>query len=397
MTNKKYLEYIHSQNLYDFKDKKENIFNHTLYMLIRTGSMFKWSGLPGTIPECFLELYLQVNGFACVAKDPETDELYAFFGGLGGEPDAYYQPTECIVANPYLNLSKSYKIGEDCIIVKNDPFYRGLIPLFNKYASQLAENELSLNMASINTRIQQAIAAGDDRSKESAELFLKKLVEGDIAVLADNAFLDNDSLKTLPFSNTGSSGVIGDLIEYEQYLKASWFNELGLNANYNMKREALNSAESSINDDILFPLVDEMLKLRKDGAARINEMFGTDISVELASSWEDNKEEEEATISDISNVDNVDNPVDNPEDKEDEEEQDDKEPVEAEQETDADDGNEDAEGSDEEDNETEKPGEIDSIKDNIIDTVHEIQEKTEEVIAGVDLMEDEKKEGEDDE
>lgn len=255
-------------------------------------------------------MYIQVNGFVCIAKDTSNDKLYAFFGGLGGEPDAYYQPTECIVSNPYLNLNESYKIGEDCIIIRNDPFMHGMIPLFNKYASQLAENELSLNMASINTRIQQAISASDDRAKESAEVFLKKLVEGDIAVLADNAFLDSDAIKTLPFSNTSSSGVIGDLIEYEQYLKASWYNELGLNANYNMKREALNSAESSINDDILFPLVDEMLKLRKEGAAKVNEMFGTDISVELASSWKDNKIEEKMTIESINDSDSIDDSID---------------------------------------------------------------------------------------
>lgn len=301
MNEKKYLEYIQSQDLYNFKDKKNNIFNHTIYMLIRTGSMFKWSGLPDTIPEMFLELYLQVNGFACFAKDKNSDKLYAFFGGLGGEPDPYYQPTICTVANPALNLTEMYRINADCVIIRNDQFMHGLIPMFNKYASMLAENELSLNMASINTRIQQAISAGDDRAKESAELFLKKLIEGDIAVLADNAFLDSDTIKTLPFSNTSSTGVIGDLIEYEQYIKASWYNEMGLNANYNMKREALNSAESSINDDILFPLIDEMLKLRKEGAQAVNNMFGTDINVELASSWHDNKIEEQEEIKAINN------------------------------------------------------------------------------------------------
>lgn len=92
--------------------------------------------------------------------------------------------------------------------------------------------------------------------------------------------------------------MIGDLIEQEQYLKASWYNELGLNANYNMKREALNSAESTINNDILFPLVDEMLKQRQMACEQINALFGTDISVELNSSWEDNKKEEQAEIED---------------------------------------------------------------------------------------------------
>lgn len=298
MSDKAYLKYIRSQSLYDFKDKRNNIFNQSIYMLMRTSQMFEWHGLPETIPEKYLEQYLQVNGFACVAVGDDAGSLYAFFGGLGGEPDAYYNPTTCIVANPYLNLSKEYKIGDDCVIIRNDPFYIGLMPLFNKYASLLSENELSLNMASINTRVQSALAAGDDRTKAEAEEYIKKLVKGDISVIGENAFFDED-LKTVPLASTSKTGVLGDLIEYEQYLKASWYNELGLNANYNMKREALNSAESSINDDILFPLVDELLKMRQEGAEAVNNMFGTDITVELASSWKDNVKEESAIIDSI--------------------------------------------------------------------------------------------------
>ena len=82
-----------------------------------------------------------------------------------------------------------------------------------------------------------------------------------------------------------------NLIELEQYLKASWYNELGLNANYNMKRESINSGESQLNNDMLIPLVDDMLKRRKEGAEKVNNMFGTNITVELASAWEDNQEE----------------------------------------------------------------------------------------------------------
>lgn len=383
MNSKKYLEYIQSQDLYNFKDKKNNIYNHTLYMLLRTGSMFKWSGLPDTIPECFLELYLQVNGFACIAKDPGNDKVYAFYGGLGGEPDPYYQPTKCVVANPALNLSKEYIINEDCVIIRNDKFFHGLLPLFNKYASMLAENELSMNMASINTRIQQAISAGDDKAKESAELFLKKLIEGDIAVLADNAFLDSDTIKTLPFSNTSSSGVIGDLIEYEQYLKASWYNEIGLNANYNMKREALNSAESNINNDILFPLTDEMLKMRKDGCRKVNEMFGLDIDVELNSSWADNKEEEKAEIIEMSGPDeetgNDENTEDGPEETEDavtEEIEDSGESTE--------DENTDAAKSDE-------------IEEPDTETIEEVQETVEEIKEDVEEIKDEIKDNEENE
>lgn len=292
MSDKSYLKYLRSQGLYDFTDKKENINDHIMYMLMRTQSMFKWSGLPETIPECMIEQYLQINGVCAITQ--VDDDLWCFEGGLGGEPDPYYQPTIFTVSNPALNYSKNLRIHEECEIIRNDIFYLGLIPLFRKYASQLSENELSIYMASINTRVQSAIAASDDATKASAEKYIEGIAKGKIEVIADNAFLE--SLKTLPLNTTTSTNVLGDLIELEQYLKASWYNELGLNANYNMKREALNSAESSINDDILFPLVDEMLKQRQAGAERVNDMFGTDISVELNSSWKDNKEEEQAEL-----------------------------------------------------------------------------------------------------
>lgn len=74
-------------------------------------------------------------------------------------------------------------------------------------------------------------------------------------------------------------------------MKASWFNELGLNANYNMKRESINSNESQLNDDMLLPLIDDMLQCRQSFCDKINNMFGTNITVSFGSSWKDNMEE----------------------------------------------------------------------------------------------------------
>ena len=84
-----------------------------------------------------------------------------------------------------------------------------------------------------------------------------------------------------------------DLIEYQQYMKASWFNELGLNSNYNMKREAITSNESQLNDDMLLPLIDDMMTCRKRFIDEVNAMFGTEISIDWASSWKDNQIETE--------------------------------------------------------------------------------------------------------
>lgn len=89
-------------------------------------------------------------------------------------------------------------------------------------------------------------------------------------------------MQTAPTTN---SVYITQLIELIQYYKASMYNELGLNANYNMKRERLNLGEVSMNVDVLLPYVDNMLKERQNAVEKINAMFDTEISVKLASSW----------------------------------------------------------------------------------------------------------------
>ena len=272
---------------YDFADKSACIRQHIAYMLNRTQSMFRWDGLPDKIPERSLELFLQTNGNVCFYR--HNGELYVFTGAMGGEPDEYYMPTVYTISNPALKLSKSLEIGSECVVMPNDSLYLGLLPLFTRYASGMTENELSMKLAIINSRIVDLISAPDDRTRSSAEKYLSDIADGKPGVIAENAFLDG--IRAQPYGTTANSNALTNLIETEQYFKASWFNELGLNANYNMKRESLNTSESQMNNDALLPLVDDMLKCRERAVEKVNKMFGTEISVSLASSWEDNEQE----------------------------------------------------------------------------------------------------------
>ena len=271
---------------YDFKNKDRNIDDMLRYMLRRSTQMFKYNGLPKTIPKYILELYLQTNGNVCFYK--HDGELYVFTGGMGGELNEYYLPTIYTIANPFLKLTKNLVIDEDCVVVANDSCYQGMLPQFKKYATGLVENELSMNIASINSRIISLISASDDRTFKSAEAYVKHIYDGDLSIVSEDAFLDG--VKVQPYAKA-TNDTLSKLIEYNQYLKASWFNDIGLNANYNMKREAINSNESQLNDDMLFPTVDDMLEHRKDGLEKVNEMYGTNITVELNSSWRYNVDE----------------------------------------------------------------------------------------------------------
>lgn len=295
------------RNLYDLTSKKTLNTDYISYMTNRCLAMFQWEGLPDTIPQRIIELYLICRGYAAVC--PYNDDLYVFFGGLGGEPDVYYMPTIFTVANPALNYNANLKIDKECIVINNDSLYMGLIPLFRRYASLLSENVVSLRVAMINSRILNLISSGDDRTTKSAKAFLKEIEDGKLGLISSNEFLEG--IKSTPYGSDGHYNTITSLIELHQYYKASWYNELGLNANYNMKRESISRGESQLNNDALLPLVDDMLNCRKKAAEKINDMFGTSISVDFASSWKDNIEEIDAELDDLKSGNDPDNDPDN--------------------------------------------------------------------------------------
>lgn len=285
----------------DILDKRKSIYNYVLMMFDRTNQMFEYKGLPDTIPAHMLELYLQINGH--IGWLEWNGKLYALPGGWGGAPDPYYRPTIYIVANPALGGSHDCKIVNhlppldetvwsnkpDCVLMRNDTNMRGLFYLFSRYATELSENDISIRSAQINSRQQSIIAASTDREIASARAYIKALEDGKLEAVMDQAM----ATKGIRATNVSvqSANVIIQLIELQQYLKASWYNEIGLNANFNMKREYLSEEELMAQTDTLIPLIDDMLRCRQEAIEVVNSTFGTSISVEKNSAWENKQNE----------------------------------------------------------------------------------------------------------
>lgn len=275
---------------YNPKDVNNNSLNNMRYMLARTRRMFKWENLPDTIPERNLELMIQTNGHVCIAK--HEGKLYAFNGSFGGVPDAYYLPTEYVVANPYLKMSKRFKIGEDCVIIRNDSMYMGLLPMLSKYCTLIADAELTMDMITILARAALVFDSEDENEYRSAEDFVKKLYSGDLGIITRDGIIEGINVQP---GASQSASVITNLIEAIQYWKASQFNEIGLNANWNAKRETLTSSETLLNSDTLLPFCDDMLFNRQEALDEIERLFGERWEVDYDSAWETNMKEIELT------------------------------------------------------------------------------------------------------
>ena len=294
---RKDVEYKQARNLIYSKDIALNDFIDN--MLIKCNQMFVYKNLPDTIPKRVLERFLQENGYCIFTK--ENDKFIVLLGSLGGEMNEYYEYTKCIVSNPYLKLNKEYTIDNDCVLIRNDSKMKGLIPLLEKYGVLCGDCEVSINMLTNNLRTQFFISACDDKTRQNADLFIKKLVDGELSVIGENQFLEGVKVHNV----SSQANYIQQFIELNQYLKASAFNEIGLDANFNMKRERLTVNEVELNTSILIPLADNMLEERKNAIDLINKKYGLNIEVDLSSVWKMQKEEvDKATETQDTDTDN---------------------------------------------------------------------------------------------
>lgn len=276
--------------MYEVNEKEKNIRELNAYMLAKTLGMFEYSGLPASIPQRELERMLQMNGYAFITE--HDGALYALAGGLGGMPDVYGLPTEINVSNPALGISKTYNLKNDGVLIVNDLMRLGLKPLFDRFNTLLVENHITMDLNTFNTRLTTVISAGDDRTKQSAEMFLKRLKAGEPTVIGENAFFDGVKVHG---GNSSSTAPITSLIEYHQYLKSALYNEVGIDSPYNMKRERLNTAEVEQDTNSLSVLVDSMYRCRVSGIEEVNAKYGLEIKVNFSGVWK-NEENNQTDI-----------------------------------------------------------------------------------------------------
>ena len=277
-------------------NKKEQLSKFRADMLNKSLTMFEWKNLPDTLPAVEIEKQLQTNGYSIIAK--VQGNIYAFQGGFSGQ-DPYNQPTKAIVNNPSLKYNGTFTINEDCVIIKNDDMQQGLIHIYNKYGTLLIENQITMLMTDYNYRIPFTISSKDDSTTQSAREYLQKVIDGSLGVIGEAKLFD--ALKVTPTNNKGVNS-FADLYGYQQFIEAQLNNTIGLATNNNMKRERLTTNEIEVNKNASYPLIDNMLRNRKQAVEKINKMFDLDINVEFSSIWN-------GTNEDDNNGNNGDNPT----------------------------------------------------------------------------------------
>lgn len=260
------------------------MYNRFRKKLINTAnSIFEWGNLPNTIDEDFLTTILLLEGHIGMINTPNG--LYAVRGNVGGQINAYEKPTQFIYANTVLG-SGNPTINKDVAVIfltseDTEPLTvtGGLSQLIESTALLLADNIISLNVAQKNTRLMIIADSDNEATTNSAENVLKSMYSGQPYKVVNKRM--SDSFNVNPLVSVRPAESMRQLIENQQYIWSGFLQELGINSNFNLKRERLTTSEVDLNGECLDTLVDNIEKNVKIGVDMTNRLYGTNITFKI--------------------------------------------------------------------------------------------------------------------
>lgn len=271
-----------------------NFQTYYKHLFNKCTSLFKFKNLPETINERFLLESLILSGKICWFED--NGNLYALDGEVGGEPNVYYEPQFFIVSNPIIG-SKTLRIRNqdgskdtktlDGILMGLTDLDLTLIPVKNgglsgliyQTAGLLADNISSLNIAQINGRLSVAFTADTPALAATAEEVLQDIYEGKPYRVLSQDILNK--IQATEIAAGGTNNTIMSLIEARAHILQDFYNEIGISAQGNLKRERINTAESELMTGSLDISIWNMIKNLREAVNEINERFNVNIEVEI--------------------------------------------------------------------------------------------------------------------
>lgn len=285
---------------------KETAIENTInWMLTKTANMFVYENLPDTIPARILEGMLQELGKVIITK--HDGELYVYDASPYGKLNEYYEHTTFLVHNPYQNKRAAVTLDKDAIIIRNDTYMLGIIPLIAKYASFKAESDITIHNMMVLNRVHNVLSVNDSDDAKAVDLLYKALERGDLKSLQlDNLFSE---VNTHELGTPSNSNQYSGIIEMDKYLKAELMNTLGMPENDNMKSSYISDKETDLQHQGSMYQVLSMLEERRQGIERMNKLYDTNVTVKLNPEWfgtiEEIKEELEEQMEEAEPLDTM--------------------------------------------------------------------------------------------
>lgn len=243
---------------------------------------FKWTGLPKTIDERYLELTLFSRALCVFYKDEEFGRYLALNAANAGRVNMYDNPTSFRVTGNTM-VNKTLQAWE-CVPIWANYLRIPDYDVVRVYAHRLAEIDRTIEINTFNLRQNKLVFAGSNTQFSMAQAD-RQIKEGQATLYVRKGTFDPNDISAIDIGVEPKT--IETLMVAREKIWSNAMTMLGISNFNSEKKERLVSAEVNGTDEQVDQMKNVALNARKQACKRINELYSDlDIDVNFASQAE---------------------------------------------------------------------------------------------------------------
>lgn len=250
------------------------------YLLQKAISVFRWT-IPETWDKDYFLYCLYCFGRVAVVNTDKFGVIPQACGLMGY--NIYYRPTNAIITNPLLRGILQPRIGAECVLLKLQPDYGGIMDIVQFYANLMAQASTAVGVNLANSKLAYAFFAENKALAETFKKFYDAVANGQPAIAVSKDLADEQGRpRWTPFQqDVKSTYITGDLLRDLRTLENRFDTDIGIpNANTE-KRERMITDEVNANNVETYSKCQLWLEQLKQSCTEAMAMFpGLELSVD---------------------------------------------------------------------------------------------------------------------
>lgn len=253
---------------------------YTKYLFQKVLSVYKFEGLPEYWSKNYFLYVLFGHGYLAVINTDKYGVIPQMCGLAGY--NVFYQPTKAIIGNPLLAGIRELEIGTQTEIIKLQPDYSGIMDIVTTYADLMGLCLETVGTNLLNSKLSYVFFRENTRAAESFKKLYDRFASGQPLSVIDKRLKDKNGEPAwqLFTQNVGQNYISNLVLDDMKTIEDRFNTDIGIpNAN-TQKRERMLVDEVNVNNVDTQSKVLLWLETMQDGIRKVNEMFGTNISVD---------------------------------------------------------------------------------------------------------------------
>ena len=251
-------------------------YNKELLRLIF--SAYEFTGVPSNWDYDYMLTHLFIDGMFTIT-DTEVGVIPLRCGVTG--VNYWDHPTEVEIAVPVLGSFRR-KIGEDCALIKLQYDFAGVMPLVQRYATNLAMCDSAIAVNLMNTKAAVIGQAEDAKQAQTLKKMFDEISAGKPFVVTKNGMVKMG--ETIIFNPVKQAFVADDVLLVKRKIMNEFLTRIGIGNSNTEKRERLISDEVNANNEESSFSKNHWIKTVNEGLNEANRLYNLNIGFKQSES-----------------------------------------------------------------------------------------------------------------